>query len=160
MSKEILFVTPEYAKVYNHLGEVEALLARVRDIMADFKAANVCDLEAVDRQIVTLREVIDEKKRALSELAAAEVKEMTALFDQLAAKRRQVTEQLSTLLVSVHDIRQEIDTLKQAINSINIYGLDRILDVIERFTRMTPEERELLARLFGVTILSVARRQG
>lgn len=151
MPSEILFVTPEFAHAYKHLGEVEALLTRVRDIISDFKAANAYDMEAIDDSVVALRRLIEEKKQALSQLASAEAKEMDALFTQVEAQRKRVTERLSAIYASLGDLRREIEGINRALNRVDFSRLDRLLELVERLARMGSEERGLLFRLLAVT---------
>ena len=51
---------------------------------------------------------------------------------------------------SVSKVKGKMEDLQKSVCDCNVYGVDKILEVVERFSAMTEKEKELLSRLLNI----------
>lgn len=51
---------------------------------------------------------------------------------------------------SVNKVKEEMKDLQKSVRSCDIYGVDKLLEVVERFSRMSENEKDLLSKLLNV----------
>lgn len=80
-----------------------------------------------------------------------EVEYLEEIWEECNLKRNEIYDKTNAIKKNVESTKDEIKSLKMALDDLDIYGMDRILQLIERFNNMSENDKELLIKLAEVS---------
>lgn len=147
--REILFVSKELAEIIKNLGEVEGTKAYIKKSYANLLDEIVADKEVINEATKNLIEFSNEVKKELAEVMDKEVEEMYEVWEKLNKKRSQTRDKTTELINSIKEVKNEIYNLQTEINKISVYGLEKIIDLVEKINNLNENDKELLGIMFN-----------
>lgn len=148
--REILFVSKSLVDSVKRLGEIEGIMAEVKKLYSNMMNEIQTDKDVVEEAISSFQEAASKAKEGLKSVLEAEVEATRQLFDELDTKRFEIAKQIDQVVQISKTAWDDLDRLRKAVESINIYRIEKVFELVEKFNRMSDKDKELLAQIFTI----------
>lgn len=149
MEKELVWVSKDLVEQVNQLNGAAEDIEQIKKVFDLFKR-EVSDYQYnVDDAVADLRRQAKKVKDALRETFDAESEQMYALWDELNSKQDEVRKKITSAAELIRHSKADIESLKKEISAINLYGVDKLIDMVEKISNMGERDKELLSYLFN-----------
>lgn len=148
--REILFVSKSLVDNVKRLGEIEGIMAEIKKLYGEMEKEIQINKDVVEDAISSFQDAATKAKEGLKSVLEAEVEATRRLFDELDTKRYCIAKQIEQVTKATKTAWNDLDKLRLAVESINVYHIERIFELVEKFNRMSDRDKELLAKIFAV----------
>lgn len=147
--KELLWVEKSLIQKLKLLDQVEEIKEEdIKGIIKNFNDDIEIIKEDVNSSVLDLRAKAQSVRETYESVVKEEIEANTKLWEDLDEKRCESVKKINSARDSINSIQDDVDRLKKSISSIDFYGIDRVIECIEKINNMRPEDRELLSKLF------------
>lgn len=115
------------------------------------------EMEILDEQVLQFKLAGSRFERALSEAYEAQDLKIQKLIDISSEQHQKIHDSAKNLASKINPISREIDnmlksleSLDQRLSSINQYRIQDFLNILERISALSNQDRELMLKLIGV----------
>lgn len=152
MGKKFVWVSEE---LIGELEDVDLTFENMVKIITGFQKEINTMTECVDENVVGFRyhaqKVRDDYKKVVEE----ELAKTYELWEQMNQLRNEASQKLQEVVGVTKTITPIIIEIKHALNNINLYGVDKLLEVTNKIAYMGDQEKELLFKLLQIEKQSV-----
>lgn len=135
-----LEIINDVAKVNNE--DLDKVIKRLSD---ETNTMSECLDENVLRFKLHAKQVRDNYKKVVDE----ELDQTYRLWEECEEKRDEVDKKVKATLPVIKSIGEELGKCNKAIENVNTYGIDKLINLVERFKDIPDDEKEMLAMLLN-----------
>ena len=148
MSKELVWVEKEL------VGQIEVICDIIKlrgggisEVIEKLRGDTKTYVEGLDSDLLSMKLHAQKVRDEYKAVVESEIEQSYALWEDLDKKRTQMRDKFSSMKEVVRECRGEISSLKESIDGLNIYGAERVLDLVKSFSAMTEKERDIMFKL-------------
>ena len=150
-----MWVTPSVAeKVKGYEDNIKEREKIVLQYLNEGKEQLKSEINYIKESLGFYKELTDNLKSCFEKVekefkeSLQEIYEITE-EDYIKMYRRNI-DLIDKVKCSVNKVKEEMKDLQMSVRDCNIYGVDKLLEVVERFSRMSEKEKDLLSKLLNV----------
>ena len=151
MSKELLWVEKSLIQKLKLLDEVEEIKEKdIKDVIKKFNE-DITEIitDNIDSNVLNLRLKAQQIRDSYENVVNEEIEKTNELWEQLDEKRYEINSKLNNMRDRVNSISNEINNIKQQIHNIDFYGIDKLLECIDKINNLREDDKILLKQLFN-----------
>ena len=147
---KLLWVEENLVKDLQLLDEVEEISQdKIKNLIKRFKEENEeMVLENIDSNVLSLRTKAQQMRELYENVVEEEGDKTYELWEKLDSKRDIYKSKLDELKNVIGDCRKDLELFKNGIDSIDFYGIDRLVECIDKIRKLDDRDKELLSKLF------------
>lgn len=149
MEKELVWVSKDIVEQVNQLNGTVEDVEQIKKIFELFKREINDYSFNIEEAVVDLKRQSKKIKDALRETFDAENEQMYQLWEELNSKQDEVRKKITSAAELIRNSKADVESLKNQISSINLYGVDKLIDMVEKISNMNERDKELLSYLFN-----------
>lgn len=147
--KELLWVEKSLIQKLKLLDGVEEIKEKdIKDLIKNFNEDVEIIKEDVNSSILDFRAKAQSVREAYETVVKQEINANNELWESLDEKRYESVKKINSARDSIKSVQDDVNRLKKSIYDIDFYGIDRLMECIEKINDMRLEDRELLSKLF------------
>jgi methyl-accepting chemotaxis protein len=149
MSKELVWVSKELLEKVKDLDAVFQDHEKVKSIIESFKDEVEQFTYDVEDSVSIFRRQSEKIKSSFKEVVDKEIESLQGFWEEQERRRAELTRKLAEIRESVRSVSEEIQTVKKELGKLNVYGLDKLIEVIDKINQMSEQEKEVLHYVFS-----------
>lgn len=149
MDKEIVFIPKEMKEQLQKIEDGVIEQHAIKDIIANFNRQIKMMDEELDESTMLFRHHAKKVKEKYKEVVDVEIESMNELWETLDQKRYEVSKKLNGLHERIRTTKDDLRELKKMTESIGVYGLTELIQLIDKVKYMNPRDKELLQYVFS-----------
>jgi ribosomal protein L14E/L6E/L27E len=118
----------------------------IKSIEADTKIMS----DSLDENALQFKLHAQKVRSGYEAVVQEELDKTYELWEKCEELRKQAKEKTKEILPMIESASKHIENLKSKLSSLDIYGLDRIFDLVNKFNSMSKEDKELLSKMFSI----------
>lgn len=149
---EYVYVEDGVAERLKFLNDVSKILEKdVCKVIDEMREQNDVFVESLNENSIRFKLFAKDIAKGYKEAVDVEVESLYSIWEELEDKRSQVYKKTKEIKENVESTKSEIQSLQKAISELNVYGMDRLISLIEKFNGMSASEKDLLAKLAEIS---------
>ena len=150
-----MWVTPSVAeKVKGYEDNIEEREKIVLQYLNEGKEQLKSEINYIKESLGFYKELTDNLKSCFEKVEKEFKESLQEIYetteeDYIKMYRRNI-DLIDKAKCSVNKVKEEMKDLQMSVRDCNIYGVDKLLEVVERFSRMSEKEKDLLSKLLNV----------
>lgn len=149
MSRELVWVSKELLEKVQDLDGVFEDHQKVKNLIDSFKGEIEQFTYDVEDSVSVFRRQSEKIKSTYKEVVDKEVESLQEFWEEQYRRRSELVNKLEDIRRYVQSTSDEIQTMKKELNNLNIYGIDKLVELIDRINRMSDKEKEVLHYVFS-----------
>ena len=152
--KRHIYVSAEFADKYERLSTVEAQAEIAKEICKAKRLDIQSELDILDDDLLRFKSACvihkSEMKKAYDEQAVILDKLVSDCWDSMPkakANAEKMAAEIHPLSNAVSDLNGQVSSLKKEIDNLNIYGADKLLDLVQKISCMDSSSKDMLSFL-------------
>lgn len=133
-----LEIINDVVKIKNE--DIDKIIKKLAD---DTSIMSECLDENVLRFKLHAQQVRDNYEKVVNE----EVEKTYELWKRCEELRKETKGKISNLLPVITEVNAQLEKLDKSINKVNTYGIDRLIEVVDKFKRIPDDEKDMIAKL-------------
>lgn len=148
MGRTLIWIDDNLAKKLEIIDDVVKLTDNdIKDIIKGLKDnISVLD-ETIDEDVVSFRYHAQKVRDSYKKVVEEEIDKTNELWEQLDTLRFETSNKLDKTKELTKSITEDIKYIQESISKCNLYGVDKLLEMIEKVNYMNESDRELLYKL-------------
>jgi methyl-accepting chemotaxis protein len=148
MSKELVWVSKELVEMVNNLDDgVDK--SDVFKLVKEFKTEIEGYTYDIEEMAATFRRQSQKIKDSFKQVVDKEVESLQEFWEQQDEKRYEISKKVNGLHERIRSTKDDLLELKKLSESINVYGLKELIEMIDKIKYMSPNDKELLHYVFS-----------
>jgi len=149
-TREIIFVPAKFKNVIEQIVGLEVQAVDVvKSTVLSFRRETDVAIEVAEDLVTNLKSHYEEQRKNLRKLYEEEFELSYSLWEELDKKRSETTEKIKEIREETKCIVEEVKELKESINGLNLYGMDKLLEVVRTFANLDDKSKEVLSFIIG-----------
>lgn len=107
--------------------------------------------ECLSEDVLRFKLFAKDIAKGYKEATQAEIDALEAIWESLENKRSEVYKKTNEIRNTISKTKQDISSLNKLVSELNIYGMDRVLTMLEKFSSMSDKDKELLVKLAEIS---------
>jgi len=146
--KELLWVDKELVDSLKNLDTAQMEKEGMSQVLKNFQR----ELELWDgvfnAATLDLRRKAENIKKSYKQLVDEEIEGLYIFWESQQNRKKDIEDKFRYFKDSVPSLSQLIDSLNTQINNLDVSKLERCMNILERFSKLSQEEKEALKVLF------------
>jgi len=152
-SEEMIWVDSDLAKEYNSLkGELEKRKMfddHMKTVKQSIQSEYKTQLESLDDDTVIFRGMLLKAKKAFTDVKVEYVESSYEVWEKFENELPSVRGKVSELTETLNPLKESLTEINDLLKKIDTYGIEKVLDVIERITILYGENKEMVKFLIN-----------
>ncbi len=149
MEKEIVFIPKVMKDKLQQIEDGVIEQHEIKDIIANFNREIKLMNDEVDESALLFRHHAKKVKEKYKEVVEEEIESLNEFWESLDQKRYEVSKKLNGLHERIKTTKDDLLELKKMTDSIGVYGLTELIQLIDKIKYMSPKDKELLQYVFS-----------
>lgn len=148
--KELIWVTKEVAEKYFKMTSIDECEKIVIDAAKELYKEQTYAVEGLDEQVIMFKAKCITYKNAYKNIVNDITKDVEPLWEQLDKLRSKVGIEVAKTTLVLNEVKSTASELDKAFKSIDsgvTYKLEKIIEVVEKFNKMTSEDKVIITML-------------
>lgn len=133
-----LEIINDVVKIKNE--DIDKIIKKLAD---DTSTMSECLDENVLRFKLHAQQVRDNYEKVVNE----EIEKTYDLWEKCEELRKETKGKITNLLPVITEVNSQLEKLDKSINKVNTYGIDRLIEVVDKFKRIPDDEKDMIAKL-------------
>lgn len=103
--------------------------------------------ECLDENALRFKLHAQQTRDNYEKVVKEEIDKTYELWEKCDDLRDDVRNKIDTFIPTFKSISNELDKLKQSMDTINTYKIERLLELVDKFKEMSEEDKDMLAKL-------------
>lgn len=103
--------------------------------------------ECLDENVLRFKLHAQQTRDSYKKVVEEEIEKTYELWEKCDELRSETKDKIKTLLPVISDVNNQLEKLDKSISKINTYGIDRLIDLVEKFKQIPTDEKQMLAKL-------------
>jgi len=149
--KELIWVQKDLAQKFNNLSSSEEQEKLVTNIINDKKLDITNEMEYLEENLLMFKGVCLKHKNELTKVYNEETSKLEDMYDHVGEMRqgidksaKQLTDALIPLQKTVSDLKNDMKSISDELKHINVYGIERFLELVDKINAMDEGSKEML----------------
>lgn len=127
------------------IGE-EAMRQLIDELREEINTLNDC----TDQHVLSFKKDMLVVRETYKKVVEAEVAESYKAWEALDKQRCEMNTRLERTSDLIRSVKDDLANISNQVRSINVHGIDDMLDLIDRVKNLSNDDRELLMKLFEI----------
>lgn len=149
VGKELVWVSKELVETVNKLDAGVATQEDILKVFKEFKSEIENYTYDIEESAAMFRRQSQKVKDSFKQVVDNEVEALQEFWDTQDEKRAEIQKKFSSFKNGISSAKDEILSLKQSIRDLDIYGLDKLVELVEKINCMSDKDKELLQYVFS-----------
>jgi len=149
MNKELVWVSKELLEKVQDLESVFEDHQKVKNLIESFKGEVEQFTYDVEDSVSVFRRQSEKIKSTYKEVVDKEIESLQEFWEEQDKRRAEMINKLADIRKSVHTVSDDMQVMRKELNSLNIYGLDKLVELIDKINGMSDREKEVLHHVFS-----------
>ena len=137
------------AKRFNEIkdGKLQSdlIIGYIEEVKKDLKV----NIECMDEDVLIFRGIMAKAKQAFKDVKDTELKSFYELWEKFESDKKKTKEFVTEAIKELRPLRDELESIKSLMNSIDKWGIENLLSVIEKLgNSLHGETKEMVKFLF------------
>lgn len=149
MSQELLWVSKDLVETIRSLEEGKVSQEDIKKVFTDFKREIEDYTYDVEDAASMFRRQSQKVKEGLKQLVDEEVTLLQEFWEIQDNRRYEIQKKITSASENIESVRNQLLELKELTSSVDIYGLEKLIEMIEKIKYMSDADKELLSKVFS-----------
>lgn len=146
--REIIWVEDKFKKEIECIDDVYVLTnEKKNDIIKGLLDNLGYYKEDVDSSVLELKAKALSAREMYKKVVDEEIDAMEKLWEGLDSKRRDINKKTTMTRDVIKEISDDVNKLRKELSQLDVYGMDKMLEVLNKFKNMSDEDKLLLSKL-------------
>ena len=153
MGKVFAWIGEDLAKRLKFVDDtVELSETDIKRIIKDLRDEISLMDECLEEDVISFRHHAQRVRNSYKQVADEEIRATQDMWESLHTLRCETQKRIEQSRELTQSIKGDIKEIKTALDTINVYGLDRLLDLIYKVKNMSDKERDMLSQLLSLKV--------
>lgn len=149
MSQELVWISKELVETVKTLEEGRATQEEIGKVFAEFKKNIENYTYDVEDAASMFRRQSQKVKEGLKQVVDEEVASLQEFWEIQDNRRYEVQKKVITASENIKSVRSQLLELKELTSSVDIYGLEKLIEMVQKINYMSDADKELLSKVFS-----------
>lgn len=149
MSQELVWISKDLVETVKTLEEGKATQEEIDKIFISFKREIEDYTYDVEDAASMFRRQSQKVKEGLKQLVDEEVTLLQEFWEIQDNRRYEIQKKITSASENIESVRNQLLELKELTSSVDIYGLEKLIEMIEKIKYMSDADKELLSKVFS-----------
>lgn len=140
---ELVWIKPEWKEIVQKFADSESVKVGIHKSYIEFKKRLAMEVEYSSELLDQVRGCYQAQRDEMKKLYEEEGELSYQLWEELDKKRSETHKKIKDVREETQAIKEDLFDLRSSIQSIDIYGLDKLLEIVRTFNNMDDKSKEL-----------------
>lgn len=149
MSKRHVYVDDEWADRIEEAQSDESKLNIINEFIDSTKRSYRLDYQSLQEDVLMYKALMLETKKAFKEASEEHVKGCYELWENFEKEISGLKGKTSSLVKVLAPVKEEIKTIKQNLDSVSLWQIKELLEIIERISMLSSDNSDIIKFLLN-----------
>jgi hypothetical protein len=141
--RKLIWVDEQTAKIYESMESDVEKLNLVNKVIADRKRDITSDIQNLSDDLIRFKAFALDYSLSFKEAYQTQNERLESIWNEHQVEFERTEKQIFKAVSDVKGLKEQVDGLNKSLDSINIYKVDKLIDLIDKFNRMGTENRRI-----------------
>jgi len=141
--RKLIWVDESVAKIYESMESDVEKLNFVNKVIADRKRDITSDIQNLSDDLIRFKAFALDYSLSFKDAYQTQNEALEKVWEAHADEFERTEKQVFKAVNDVKGLKVQVDELNKSLDAINIYKVDRLIDVIDKFNRMGTEDKRI-----------------
>lgn len=149
MSKRNVYIDDEWAKKIEDAQSDESKLSVINEFIDSTKRSYRLDYQSLQEDVLMYKALMLETKKAFKEASEEHVKGCYELWENFDKEISGLKTKTSSIVQVLNPVKKEIETIKQSLDSISLWQIKELLDIVEKISMLSGNNNDMIKFLLN-----------
>jgi len=150
-NKELIWVSSEVKEIYEKMDSDHEKLRIVNELIATRKKDITFDIEALDDDLLRFKAFSLKYKTELQKVYEEQSTKLEQLFEDCGDIQSKMYLKIEETKGKLDPIISKIRSINETLDKVSTYKIEKVIELIEKFNRMSEEDKRLFEILIKQT---------
>ena len=140
---ELVWIKPEWKEIVQKFTDTESVQIGVHKSYVEFKKRLAMEVEYSSELLDQVRGCYQAQRDEMKKLYEEEGELSYQLWEELDKKRSETHKKIKAVRAETQELKEDLKALKSSLQAIDIYGMDKLLELVRAFNNMDDKSKEL-----------------
>jgi predicted nucleic acid-binding Zn-ribbon protein len=152
--KELIWVSKEVKAIYENLDSDQEKLRIIEETIKSRKEDITYTIESLDDDLLRFKAFALKYKTELQKVYEEQNNQLEKLFEDIGGMQDNIYLKIEQAKKQLNPITDKVKEINKTLDNVNTYKIERLIELIEKFNRMSEENKMLFELLIRHTDIS------
>ena len=148
--KEIIWVDAGWKEIIEKMTSAKVVEKEVVRSVVEFKKNIDVDLEYADYLVDNFKKKMEAYRAEVKQMYESEYDMLEETYKELGKQRKGIYDKVEEIKKELAEgVEWKLKAIQEQLTKLNLYNLDRLIDVFDKFSKMSDSDKSLFAAIIG-----------